>query len=126
MTDAHDISEKVSHLLPEKCSRDHKRTTVRFTDEEYERIIEEAQISGLSVPAILKASHFRRRKLKLLFDEVSRKFICSELRKIGNNINQIAFRVNSGVLEGWYDDFSKVNHSLTEIYQMVVEVYGDR
>lgn len=111
---------------PPRVSRDHKRTTVRFTDEEFERIKEESRVSGISIPILLRASHFGRKKLKLLFDDVDRKFVCTELRRIGNNVNQIAHRVNSGLLENWHDEFEKVARALSEIQQMVVEAYGTR
>ncbi len=107
-------------------SRDHKRTTVRFTDSEFDRITDEARIAGLSIPQILKLSHFSRRKLKLLFDETDRLFFCAEIRRIGNNVNQIARRVNSGALEGWHSEFSKAVTALTEIQTLAVEAYGSR
>lgn len=109
-----------------KTSRDHKRTTVRFTDAEFDRITEEAKTAGVSIPHILKLAHFTRRKLKLLLDETERFFVCSELRRIGNNVNQIARRVNSGALEGWHPEFSQALEALAEIRRVVVEAYGSR
>ncbi|MEW6055356.1 MAG: MobC family plasmid mobilization relaxosome protein [Bdellovibrionota bacterium] len=109
-----------------RISRDHKRTTVRFTDDEFERIQEEARISGFSVPDLLRESHFKRRKLKLLFNEGERHWVCAELRRIGSNVNQIAYRVNSGTLEGWYEEFGKVLQLLSELQQMAVGAYGLR
>jgi hypothetical protein len=110
----------------ERPSRDHKRTTVRFTDDEFDQITEEAKLSGETIPALLKKSHFRGKKLRLLFDEADRHWICSELRRIGNNVNQIAKRVNSGALEGWHAEFAKVTKDLSAIFRMVVDVYGSR
>lgn len=118
--------KETEQTLPSQHSRDHKRTTVRFTDEEFERIKEESRVSGISIPILLRVSHFKRRKLKLLFDEVDRTFICKELRRIGNNVNQIAYQMNSGVLEGWHDEFSKVAQAMSEIQQLVVAAYGSR
>lgn len=126
MSDDQSNPKETKSSQPPQLSRDHKRTTVRFTDEEFERIEEESRVSGISIPILLRMSHFKRRKLKLLFDEDGRKFICSELRRIGNNVNQIAYRVNAGVLEGWYDDFFKVAQMLAELQQVVVEAYGSR
>ncbi len=75
-------------------SRDHKRTTVRFTDAEFDRLQEEAKLSGLSLPALLKKSHFGKNKLQLLFGEVERHLVCKELRAIGNNINQVTHAIH--------------------------------
>ena len=110
---------------PLRPARDHKRTTVRFTDAEFERIRDESRVSGISIPILLRVSFFKRKKLKLLFDEVDRAFVCTQLRRIGNNVNQIAYKVNCGALEGWYDEFSKVTNAISEMQQMVVAAYGN-
>jgi hypothetical protein len=107
-------------------SRDHKRTTVRFTDAEFERLTEEAKLSGLSIPALLKKSHFGKRKLQLLLGEVERHFFCTEVRRISNNANQIAKRVNSGVFEGWYKEFQEIAKKISELHQMAAGAYGLR
>src|SRR5476649_2106184 len=86
--------------IKKRSPRDHKRTTVRFSDDEFSRITDEAKLSGLSIPNLLKKSHFRHKKLQLLLGEVERHAFCTEIRRIGNNVNQIARRVNSGALEG--------------------------
>jgi len=107
-------------------SRDHKRSTVRFTDDEFDRVQDESRISGLSIPQLLKASHFRRKKLALLFGKDDTHFICNELRRIGNNVNQIARKVNSGALEGWYEEFEKALKLISELHQMAAGAYGVR
>ena len=110
-----------------KCSpRDHKRTTVRFTDDEFSRITDEAKLSGLSIPNLLKKSHFRREKLQLLLGEVERHAFCTEIRRIGNNVNQIARRANSGALEGWYSELLEVARKISELHQMAAGAYGIR
>jgi hypothetical protein len=108
------------------ASRDHKRTTVRFTDAEFERIKEEAKLSGLSLPLLLKKSHFAKKKLQLLFSETERHLVCKELRAVGNNVNQIARRVNSGALEGWHKEFQEVVKMISELHQMAAGAYGLR
>lgn len=109
-----------------QSSRDHKRTTVRFTDEEFARISEESKLSGESIPKLLRARYFLGRKLKLLASEGDRRFIFMELRRIGNNVNQIARKVNTGALEGWYPEFADATRRLTDLCQMVSEIYGAR
>ena len=109
-----------------RASRDHKRTTVRFTDSEFERIKDEAKLAGLSLPALLRLSHFKKKKLALLMSEGERHRLATELRRIGNNVNQIARRVNSGALEGWHPEFQAATTALSKLLQMVVGVYGLR
>jgi hypothetical protein len=112
--------------LKKRASRDHKRTTVRFSDEEFERISDEAKLAGLSLPSLLKRSHFSRKKLQLLLGEVERHALCAEVRRIGNNVNQIARRVNSGALEGWHSEFQEVLKKISELHQMAAGAYGIR
>ena len=119
--------KEVSSEINSKCStRDHKRTTVRFTDVEYGRIVNEAKLSGESIPTLLRKSHFSKKKLKLLFTEFERHTVCTELRRIGNNVNQIAKKVNSGVLEGWHSELEEVKQMLSRMYLLAVGAYGSR
>jgi chemotaxis protein histidine kinase CheA len=107
-------------------SKDQQRTTVRFTADEFDQIRNAAELSGESIPRLLKMSFFRGRKLRLLFDKSDAHAICSELRRIGNNVNQIARNVNNGALEGWHSEFAEVAQRLSEIFRRVVNVYGSR
>lgn len=110
-----------------KCNkRDHKRTTVRFTDDEFSRITADAKLSGLTLPQLLKRSHFLRKELRLLFGKTERHSVCKELRAIGNNLNQLARRVNSGIFEGWHKDFEEMFKKISELHQMAAGVYGLR
>jgi hypothetical protein len=118
--------EVVTSENKKRSPRDHKRTTVRFTDEEFSRITEEAKLSGLSIPNLLKKSHFKRKKLQLLLSDVDRHFFCTEIRRIGNNVNQIARRVNSGALEGWFSELLDVARKISELHQMAAGAYGLR
>ena len=103
-----------------------RRTTVRFSESEYIRIKKEAHLSGESLPLLLKQSFFRGKKLKLLFDEETRHWVCRELRRIGTNVNQIARKVNSGALEGWHSEFEKVVESISDLQRLASEAYGNR
>lgn len=103
-----------------------KRSTVRFTEEEFAQLKSDVEISGLSIPRLLKLSHFTKKKLSLLLTVEERHQVCSELRRIGNNVNQIAKRVNSGVLEGWYSEFQSALKSISELQQMLAGVHGIR
>lgn len=117
-------------LLEEKHSkrhtRDHKRTTVRFTDEQYDRIESDAKLSGESLPTLLKSTYFRRRKLTLLFTHSDALSICNELRRIGNNVNQIARAMNTGAREGWYPAIEQAAQVLTALLQEVSGQHGVR
>jgi len=106
--------------------KDTRRANVRFTEEEYARLKEEVSLSGLSIPRLLKDAHFRRQPLKLFLSPEDRKAAFSEIRRIGNNVNQIAKRVNSGLLDGWYPEFQAATQSLSVLEKFLVGIYGIR
>lgn len=89
------------------------RTTVRLTEEEFERILRESQATGLSLPKLLKQRYFKSSPLKVLMSKEERHALAAELRRIGNNVNQIARRMNSGALEGWHPEFAEVHSHLS-------------
>jgi len=101
-------------------------THVRFTVAEFARLCEEALTSGLSIPVLLRNSHFSKRKLRVLLSEPERRIWYAELRRIGVNVNQIARRVNSGLLENWHPEFLEAVKAITELKQILGGVYGVR
>jgi hypothetical protein len=110
-----------------KCNiRDHKRSTVRFTDEEYERIENDSMLSGKSAPELLKMSYFRGKKVRVLFSKEDTHSICQQLHTIVHLVNKIERRVSGGALEGWYEEFKNVLLLVSELRQMAVGTYGVR
>lgn len=63
--------EGVTFDSKNRSSRDHKRTTVRFTDDEFERIQREAELSGKSLPQILKVVTLGERNCDFYFRKVT-------------------------------------------------------
>lgn len=105
---------------------DSLRTNVRFTEQEYERIRREATILGMSIPTLLKTNYFRHKPIRVLMDAVDRRSVFAELKRIGNNLNQLARRVNSGFFEGWYPEFQHVADNLKSLERYLVGGYGLR
>ena len=106
--------------------KDTRRANVRFTEEEYARLKEECALAGLTIPRLLKDSHFRRKPLKLFLNAEDRTAVFAEIRRIGNNVNQIARKVNSGLLEGWYPEFQNAAQKLANLEAFLVGIYGIR
>ena len=105
---------------------DSERANVRFTPEQYARLKAEAFILGQTIPSILKHAYFRREPLRVLMDQTDRKSVFAELRRIGNNVNQIARRVNSGLQEGWHKEFTEAVQLLSNLEKYLVGAYGIR
>lgn len=80
---------------------------VRFTEIEYRRIAKMKSLLGLSIPDILKQNTFKRMDLERpLFAKEDAERIITEIKRIGNNLNQIARKINSGLSAGWNQPFN--------------------
>lgn len=82
-------------------SQNRKRTHIvrtAFTPEEYAELIENAAAAGVSAAGFLRASGLARAtprtKRRPSFDSEKLERAISELRRIGNNINQLAHASN--------------------------------
>jgi Bacterial mobilisation protein (MobC) len=109
-----------------KPAMDSRRTNVRFSESEYERIREESRIIGESIPSLLKQAYFKRKPVTVLLDATDRKAVFADLRRIGNNANQLAKRVNSGFVKDWHPEFQIVANSLVMLERYLVGKYGVR
>ena len=93
---------------------------VRFSEQEYARLQKMKATTGLSIPDLLKKALFNRMDLErplLSPDDVAR--IMEELRRQGNNINQIAKQINSGLLKGWNQSFNALVRSYQDIRHII-------
>jgi hypothetical protein len=78
-----------------------KRSHVRFTEEEYEIIVKDANNYKHSIPEQLKSVFFCRKiATPVMYPDDARRAIV-ELNRIGNNVNQIARKLNSGSRYGF-------------------------
>lgn len=85
--------------LPTSC--------VQFTEQEYKRIQKMKDSLGLSIPDILRQNTFSRSDLESpLYTREDADRIIVELKRIGNNLNQIAHKINSGLMTGWSQSFN--------------------
>lgn len=101
-------------------------THVRFSEDEYRRLLNDQFVTGDSIPALLKSAYFKTRQLVPLMNANDARAMMVELNRIGNNINQIARHLNSGYREGWNDPFLKLCEEISEIRRMVAGTNGGR
>jgi hypothetical protein len=93
---------------------------VRFTEHEFNMIQKMQQTTGLSIPDILKKATFRRIDLLrplLGKDDVEKVMV--ELRRQGNNLNQIAKQINSGLMTGWSQSFNCLVRTYVDIRHLI-------
>lgn len=97
-----------------------KASCVKFSLIEYKRISEAARSTGESIPALLKEAFFKRTKLTPVFDRESAQKLISAINKVGNNLNQIARRVNSDIYYGWHHELTQIDESLSKLRSLAV------
>ena len=97
---------------------------VRCTQEEYDQITADEKTTGLSAPALLKRRYFQGKSASVLLPPEERKEWFTELKRWGNNLNQVARKVNSGIMGGWQAEILEIYRMLASIENKVVSVYG--
>ena len=88
---------------------------VRLTKEEWVRLKEDSKISGKSIPKLLKDRYFSRVPLRPLLHAGDQKILMTALARIGNNLNQIAKKLNYGIAEGVNDDLIEIRSSFSQL-----------
>lgn len=94
--------------------------TIRVTKQEKERLIKKSQEADMTLSEYLIEQGLERDIV--IIEDV--KNLIYELRKIGNNINQLTHLVNSGVIRTVYldefkEDMKKIWTNLNDIYNLI-------
>lgn len=128
MTDAHEpvVTAKVPAEMPKRERKKALASCVYFAENEYKQISEDSCATGKSIPALLKLAYYSSRRVRVLMHKDDQEKWFRELRQWGNNLNQLAKRVNSGLMEGWYEEFKTVRDAINRIEALVVGAYGNR
>lgn len=100
------------------------RTTVRFIDDEYAHLVNDMQLTGVSIPVLLKRAYFKRPRLSPLMGIDDKKMLVGQIARIGNNVNQIARALNSGFREGFNDDIATIRRDLSTLVTFLTHKYG--
>ena len=81
---------------------------VRFNEDEFARIEEDSANTGKSIPTLLKEKYFGGPRPLPLISKEDLKRHFGELGRIGNNMNQLARRLNSGIREGFVEELREI------------------
>lgn len=105
----------MSTLETQSAAQTRTAVYVRCSKAEYERLLHDTKMTGESAAVLLKKSYFSAAPLKPVLSKEDQKVLLTELMRQGNNINQIARKVNSGFREGLNEDLKEIRLSLTRI-----------
>ena len=98
---------------------------VNFSESQYTEIASDSRLSGQSIPLLLKNAYFPSRRVRFLMDKDAQTQLFTELRHWGDKLDQLAQRVNSGVMSGWYEEFQLVTQAILRIETSVVRLRGN-
>ena len=77
-----------------------------------------------SAPALFREKYFNTPSVKPLMTNEEVAKLRSDINRIGNNINQIAREINSGVRHGWNSSFEVLAERVKLLNQYIVLKYG--
>jgi hypothetical protein len=93
---------------------------VKLTIKQY-NILKEASVhTGRSIPELLRKSYSKRPVRTPIVPHKDALSIMRELKRIGNNVNQIAMRMNRGLYEDWHPEFKIFCNEFSRMYQLLV------
>jgi len=119
---------KILEVTAQPAKRERKKalaSCVYFDESEYKQISEDSLHTGKSIPALLKIAYFPSRRVRVLMNKEDQERWYKELRHWGNNLNQLARKVNTGIMAGWYEEFKLIKAAVDRIERLVVGVYGN-
>jgi hypothetical protein len=100
------------------------RSHVRFSEKEWEKIEKDRIETKRSIPHLLKATYFNSGGVKVLINNINARSLIGHIGKIGNNINQIARKVNTGN-QPMKDELEEINKQLRQILHYLGRYCGN-
>lgn len=112
------------NIKTESNTNSNLRANVRFNEEEYARLQKDAFVLGKSIPILLKEAYFKGPQVSPLMNVEDQRVTLVELRRIGNNVNQIAKHFNSGFRNGCNKEFTEICENLSMLRKFVAGICG--
>lgn len=109
----------------DECSR--PVCYVRMSAVEFKRLQVMIKSTGRSAPELFRRALFSRMDLERpLFLPEDAKAFGTELKRQGNNINQIAAKINSGLMSGWSQALAGINRGYVMLNERLAANYANR
>jgi hypothetical protein len=94
---------------------------------EYKRLQSMVKATGLKAPELFRRALFSRMDLERpLFTPEQAKNFEAELRRQGNNVNQIAKQLNAGLMNGWSQSLNSLVRAYVDLRHMLTVNRADR
>lgn len=94
-----------------------KQLNIRLTEEEYQKLMYNINKSKLSQSEYIRKSILR--KDIIVIDGIKELLI--EIKRIGNNLNQLTKAVNSGMIADISNDLKYIKSELKEVWQEIIK-----
>lgn len=101
-------------------------THVRFSEEEYKRILRERDVTGKSIPALLKVSHFSRSEIVPLMHPKDQKSISSNVSMILEECKKLSERASSLSMSELAKNINELNEKVHALFVFVTGANGHR
>jgi hypothetical protein len=101
------------------------QVNIRLTEIEYELAKEQADFTGRTVANWLRDSAFSKKPLRMKVNKMDRSYYI-QLAQLGNNINQIAKKLNQGKYTRILSEIQEVKALLIEINSKVYDSQADK
>lgn len=92
---------------------------IRLTPEQHAKIREDEKRSGRSVPELFKNAYFGGGRVVILMSDEDKGTLFTQINRIGSNVNQIAKKLNTGIIFGFDQELTQVRILLTHLLQWV-------
>lgn len=100
---------------------------IRMSPGEYKNLQNMVKATGLKATELFRRALFSRTDLsRPLFSPEQAKTFEVELKRQGNNINQIAKQINSGLMTGWSQVLNSVVRAYVDLKHMITVNRADR
>ena len=109
-----------------RMQRKSKRANVRFSDDEFERVLRESDVTGLSIPALLKDSHFRKREIVPLMHPTDQKSVARNASLILEEVKSLRDRMPTLPLSEVETLVREMSERIHALFLFVTGTYGNR
>ena len=96
---------------------------IRLNQREHDRLQKDVLKSGKKATTLIKKAYFDQNPVVLLMSDPDRDHFFSEINRIGNNVNQVAKKLNSGFAYGFHQDLETIRSQLTILITWVTAKY---